>query len=217
MRVIKISVENRREAIAAASEIVREGGIAAFPTETFYGLGVKYNDIRALEKLYELKGRPKKRAMPIIVGDRKMLRLFCSSLNRVEEKIAERFWPGPLTLLVAVREDLPELITAGTGKVAVRIPGKSFALELARSLDFPITATSANISGMLPAESAGDVLRYFGNSLDIIIDGGKTRGGKPSTIIDASGGKIKIVRHGAIPQEEIFEAAGPPSRKPGNQ
>ncbi len=215
MRIITISAEARGEAVAAASEIIREGGIAAFPTDTFYGLGVKYNDVRALEKLYELKRRPKKRAMPVIIGNRKMLGLICTSLNSIEEKIAEKFWPGPLTLLVAVRLGLPELITAGTGKVAVRIPGKSFALELAKSLDFPVTATSANISGMPPAESAGDVSRYFGDSLDIVIDGGKTRGGKPSTIIDASGGKIEIVRHGAIPQEEIFEAAGLPSKKPG--
>jgi L-threonylcarbamoyladenylate synthase len=215
MNVIIISGENRGEAISAVSEIVSKGGVAAFPTETFYGLGVKYNDIGALEKLYELKGRPKKRAMPVIIGDRKMLALICSPLNRIEEQVAERFWPGPLTLLVAVREDLPELITAGTGKVAVRIPGKSFALELARSLDFPITATSANISGKPPAESAGEVVRYFGNRLDIIIDGGKTLGGKPSTIIDATGGKIEIVRHGAIPQKEIFEAAG--LIQPGDQ
>jgi L-threonylcarbamoyladenylate synthase len=209
MKVIKVSEDNKQEAISAASDIIRGGGVAAFPTETFYGLGVKYDDISALKRLYELKRRSKVRAMPVIIGEMEILSsIAVFPMNALEEKIAETLWPGPLTLLLAARKDLPELITAGTDKVAVRIPGESFAHDLARSLGFAITATSANVSGMPPAESAEDVIRYFNGGLDMIIDGGKTIGQKPSTIVDASGQKIKIVRQGAISEEEIFRAAG---------
>ena len=214
MRVIEVSAEDKMGAISEVSDILKRGGIAAYPTETFYGVGVKYHNFHALEKLYELKRRPKNRAMPLIIGDRKFLGLICLSLNMIEEKLIENFWPGPLTLLTSAREDLPELLTAGTGKIAVRIPGESFALALARSLDFPITATSANISGMPAAKNAENVIRYFGHGLDIVIDGGETRGGLPSTIVDASAGLIKIVRPGLISEEEIFEAVGLTQGKP---
>ncbi len=133
-----------------------------------------------------------------------MLDLIASCITVSAEKLAEKFWPGPLTLLLPAKPDISEFITAKTGKIAVRIPGESFALDLARSLGFPITATSANISGMPPADNADDVIRYFGDALDLIIDCGKTPGGKPSTIVDASGEKIRFLRAGAVSIEDVF-------------
>lgn len=194
---------DKEKAIAESGRAIKEGGIVAFPTETFYGLGVKYDDLSALEKLNLIKRRPKGKAVPLIIGDTKVLALIAPSAGFIAEKLMERFWPGPLTLLIAAKKDLPEFITAGSGKIAVRIPGSSFALELAVSLDFPVTATSANISGMPPANHPDEVIGYFGDKIDLIVDGGKTPGGKPSTIVGITDSEIEIVRKGAIPDGEI--------------
>jgi L-threonylcarbamoyladenylate synthase len=211
--MIRISATNKEKAIAECRRVITEGGVVAFPTESFYGLGVKYDDLLALKKLNILKRRPKDRALPLIIGDRKVLALIAPSTGFIAEKLMKRFWPGPLTLLVPAKKDLPELITAGSGKVAVRIPGSSFALELAGSLDFPVTATSANISGMTPASHPDEVIRYFGDQIDLLVDGGEAPGGKPSTIVDIEDSKIEIVRKGSIPDEDIYRLVGACQRK----
>jgi L-threonylcarbamoyladenylate synthase len=194
------------EALSAASSVIRRGGIAAVPTETFYGLCARYDDPAVLERLYALKGRPRNRAMPLIIGDVGMLGLVAAAVTGPAQRLIGTFWPGPLTLLLDARQNLPQLITAGTGKVAVRVPGASFALDLARSVGIPLTATSANVSGMPPAESAEEVVRHFGDGPDILIDGGKTPGGMPSTLVEVKGGRVKIVRPGKITEEEILRA-----------
>jgi L-threonylcarbamoyladenylate synthase len=204
MALMKLSGRNREAALHAAATAITEGGIAAFPTETYYGLGARYDHVRALGKLYELKGRPKDRAIPLIMGDMKMLALVTPAVSGMSRKLMNTFWPGPLTILLEAREDIPELITAGTGKVAVRVPGASFALDLARAVNFPITSTSANISGMPAADNAGDVMDYFGDSVDIVIDGGKTPDGGPSTIVETRNDRIIIIRAGQISEEEIL-------------
>jgi L-threonylcarbamoyladenylate synthase len=194
------------EALRAASRVISRGGIAAVPTETFYGLCARYDDPAALERLYALKGRPRNRAMPLIIGDAGMVGLVAAQVTGPAQRLIRKFWPGPLTLLLDAREDLPQLITAGSGKVAVRVPGASFALDLARSIGIPLTATSANISGLPPAESAEEVLRHFGDGPDIVVDGGKTSGGMPSTIVEIKDGQVKIVRPGKITEEEVLRA-----------
>jgi L-threonylcarbamoyladenylate synthase len=204
MTIIRPAEAGIQDAVERASEVINRSGVIAYPTETFYGLGVKFDDSAALKKLYGMKHRPVEKALPLIIGDMRSLVLITSSIPGSAEKLIEKFWPGPLTLLLPARSDVSEFITAGTGKVAVRIPGESFALDLTRSLGFPITATSANISGMPPADNADDVIRYFGDLLDLIIDWGKTPGGKPSTIVDASEEKIRFLRAGAVPKEEVF-------------
>ena len=206
MTIIRPAETGMPEAVERASGVINKSGVIAYPTETFYGIGVKFDDCEALKKLYGMKHRPPEKALPLIIGDKRSLELIASSIPGPAEKLIEKFWPGPLTLLLPARSDVSEFITAGTGKIAVRIPGESFALDLARSIKYPITATSANISGMPPADNADDVLRYFGDVLDLIIDCGKTPGGKPSTIVDASEEKIRFLRAGAVPREEVFAA-----------
>jgi len=203
MTIIRPAETGMAEALEKASAIIKGGGIIAYPTETFYGLGVKFDNIAALRRLYRIKHRSMDKALPLTIGEKRMLQLIASSITGSAEKLAEKFWPGPLTLLLPARPDISGFITAKTGKIAVRVPGESFALDLARSLGFPITATSANISGMPPADNADDVIRYFGDAIDLIIDCGKTPGGKPSTIIDASEEKIQILRAGAVSAEEV--------------
>jgi L-threonylcarbamoyladenylate synthase len=206
MTIIRPAETGISEALKKASVIIKKGGVVAYPTETFYGLGVKYDDISALKKLYGIKYRSWNKALPLIIGEVQELDLIASEMTVSAEKLAKKFWPGPLTLLLPARPDISEFITANTGKIAVRIPGASFALDLARSLGFPITATSANISGMPPADTAEDVIKYFGDALDLIVDCGKTPGGKPSTIVDASDQKIRFLRAGAVPIEDVFNA-----------
>jgi L-threonylcarbamoyladenylate synthase len=206
MPIVRPSETGPAYALEYASSVINRGGIVAYPTETFYGLGTRFDDRAALKKLYELKHRPSEKAMPLIIGDETLLELITSEINSSAEKLIRCFWPGPLTILFHARQDIADFITAGTGKVAVRVPGESFALELVRTLMFPVTATSANISGCPPAETADDVIRYFGREIDLVIDSGKTPGGKPSTIVDASGENILILREGGISSEEIFAA-----------
>jgi L-threonylcarbamoyladenylate synthase len=206
MAILLPSKTGISEALEKAAGALKGGGTIAYPTETFYGLGVKFDNSAALENLYRLKYRSRNKALPLIIGEKQMLGLIASAVTESAEKLIEKFWPGPLTLLLPAKADISCLLTAKTGKIAVRIPGESFALELARSLRFPITATSANISGMPPSENINDVIRYFGDAVDLIIDCGKTPGGKPSTIVDASGVKVRILRAGAISAEEIFAA-----------
>ena len=207
MRVIRIPATDKMAALIEAAEEIKGGGIVAFPTETFYGLGVSLSDSEALGKLFELKRRPKDKPVPLIIGDVPALAIIASPPDKIARKIIERFWPGPLTVLLAAKPGLPDLITGGSGKVAVRVPGRSFALDLARAVGYPLTATSANISGMPPSDNPGEVIRYFGDAINLLIDGGRAPGGKPSTIIDVSEGTVKLVRQGVVPYEDILMAA----------
>lgn len=207
MKIIRISEVGTEKAVSEAGKAIRQGGIVAFPTETFYGLGVRYDDISALKRLYDLKQRPKEKAMPLIIGSREALGLVASSVSSIEEELIKRFWPGPLTILFTAKKELSEFVSADTGSVAVRIPGRSFALDMIQSLPFPVTSTSANISGMPAADSPDDVVKYFDGRLDLLIDGGKTPGGMPSTIVAVKDEQITILRKGAVPAEEILHLA----------
>jgi L-threonylcarbamoyladenylate synthase len=173
---------------------------------------VKFDLPRSLQRLYELKKRPREKAMPVIIGRRAALSGIVSPewfehVPPFVQSLMDRFWPGPLTLLIPARKGLPEYLTADTGMVAVRMPGESFALPLARHAGFPITATSANLSGTPPADSAEMVIEYFGEGVDLVIDGGQTPGGLPSTIVDVSGGRVTVVREGVIMRDEIVRFA----------
>ncbi len=207
MRVIKTSDIINEAAVNAVVKELKEGAIVAFPTETFYGLGVIWSDTTALARLFKLKRRPENKPVPLIIGNVSSLSAVATAPKKIALRIMEKFWPGPLTILLAAKAGLPELITGGTGKVALRVPGKSFALDIARATVVPITATSANISGRAPAGSADEVIKYFGEAVDLVVDGGPAPGGKPSTIIDLSGETIKLLRKGVIPYDKILEAA----------
>jgi L-threonylcarbamoyladenylate synthase len=198
---IKVNELNLEQVLHYTADMLKKGGIIAYPTETFYGLGAKFDMEDSLKKLYDIKQRPEEKAMPLIIGNKKLLTVITASMNKTAVSLMDRFWPGPLTLIFPAKENLSEYITAGTHKVAVRIPGESFALYLAITASFPITATSANLSGTSPAQDAETVIRYFGDKIDLIIDGGTTSGGLPSTIIDVTGDEIKMLREGAVKKE----------------
>lgn len=206
MLLIKVSEINIKEVLQQVVKTLKGGGIVAYPTETFYGLGVKFDMEDSLKKLYDIKQRPKVKALPLIIGDKGLLPFVVSSVNRIAVSLMESFWPGPLTLVFDAKDNLSEYITGGTRKVAIRIPGESFALQLAKTTGFPITATSANLSGMPPAQDASSVVRYFGDKLDVVVDGGSTSAVLPSTIVDVTGDEIKILREGVISKELLEKA-----------
>ena len=187
-----------KEILDGALDVLKKGGIVAYPTESFYALGVMANNEAAVKKLYALKKRPMEKAMPVIIGNNDILETIVKSIPPQAVKLMEKFWPGALTLVFEARDDIPYLLLGKTKRVAVRIPGDSFALYLARALKLPVTATSANLSGSPPAEDLDAVLNYFGEKIDLIVDAGRTPGGKPSTIVDITVMPPRILRKGRV-------------------
>lgn len=196
MEILKFDGEIPDSVIARAVETLRAGGIIAYPTETYYGLGAKFDIEASLSRLFELKGRPSEKAVPLIVGEVKGLFTLVETVSETATALIDKYWPGPLTVLFPARRGLSEYITS-RGKVAVRMPGESFALHLARVAGFPITATSANPADAPPPIDIETVIKYF-PEIDLIIDGGRTPGGPPSTIIDVEGNSVRVIREGAI-------------------
>lgn len=203
MRILSYEKSNMEMVASAALNILKEGGIIAYPTESYYALGVNAADIEAIERLYELKKRPSDKPIPVIVGGTDGLLFLVENVPGQAKSLMEKFWPGPLTLIFNAVDDVPSLLTGGTGKVAVRIPGKSAALYLAESIKLPITATSANPSGEGPAETPDEVIAYFQDEIDLLIDGGKTPGGMPSTIVDVTVTPPRIIREGRTSLENM--------------
>ncbi|MGO9613179.1 MAG: L-threonylcarbamoyladenylate synthase [Dissulfurispiraceae bacterium] len=195
--IVKITAGNTEEVIYQALSLLREAGLVSYPTETFYALGANYNTLPAIRKLYDIKDRPRDKAIPLIIGHLEQLSLITDSINDYAQELIKKYWPGPLTLVFNARSGIDKHLVY-KNKVAVRMPGESFALKLAKASEVPITATSANISNMPPANDALAVFHYFNDAIDLIIDGGQTGGRLPSTIIDVTQSQLKILRHGAI-------------------
>ncbi len=203
MNILILKTDNAEEVIDEAISVLDRGGIIAYPTETFYGLGVRFDKPESLKRLYDLKKRPLEKVMPLIIGDVSQLKLivdndWLSHMPDEVNRLITTYWPGPLTILMPARSGLSEFLIGPNNTVAVRIPGESFALCLAKKSGFPFTATSANISGMPPADEARRVIEYFDYSLDLLIDGGKTPGRLPSTVIDATVKGFRIIREGIL-------------------
>ncbi len=198
MLTLPLKENNHSEVFTEALRILEGGGIVAYPTESFYALGVIAADEDAVKRLFELKKRPAEKPLPIIVGDMDILVSIVKKIPEHAEGLMEKFWPGPLTLIFEAADSIPGLLTGRTGKVAIRVPGKSAALYMAEAIKIPITATSANPSSLPPAEDPDAVMNYFGDKVDLIIDAGKAPGGKPSTIVDVTVSPFKILREGRI-------------------
>ncbi|GBE03457.1 threonylcarbamoyl-AMP synthase [bacterium BMS3Abin09] len=196
--IIPFNKNSLLKIIADSLEIIKGGGIIAYPTESFYALGVLATNEKALENLFLLKKRPIEKPLPLIVGGPEALAAVVKRVPESALELMKRFWPGPLTIVFEAADNVSDLLTAGTGRAAVRVPGEGIALRLAREAGFPITATSANISTKPPADNPDAVLDYFGDSIDLIIDVGKTPGGRPSTIVDVTTDTLKILREGSI-------------------
>lgn len=188
--------------VRRAAMALRRGEVVAVPTDTVYGLAANPFDRRAVSRVFQLKRRPETKPILLLVDDWRRMAPLIRSAPSVLDTIARKFWPGPLTVILPASSLVPEIITAGTGNVAVRCPRSAFIQALSRSLGSPVTGTSANLSGLAPATTAQEVLRQFGGRLCYVVDGGPARGRRVSTIVDLTG-QPRIVRPGAVPRREL--------------
>lgn len=187
-----------------AVAVLNQGGVVAFPTETYYGLAVDPLNPLALNHLFTLKQRETSKPILTLVDDRGSLPLLVQEIPPLYVPLMDEFWPGPLTLIFPARVNLPALLTAGTGTIGVRQSSHPFARQLLRAFGRPITATSANISGNAPAVDAYEVRSQFGSRIDMVFEGGRTPGIVGSTIVGFSGDSIKLIREGVIPFKDIL-------------
>lgn len=184
-------------------QFVATGKTIAFPTETFYALGVSAYNEEAIKKVFMIKGRDYTNPLPIIVEGETMLKEVVSEIPAVATSLIREFWPGGLTLILRASKKIPPLLTAHTGTVAVRNSSHPIARMLVAGAGCPITATSANLSGQKSCAYANEVEKTIGNTVDLIVDGGQTEGLLPSTIIDLTSTSPKIVREGIIGHERL--------------
>jgi L-threonylcarbamoyladenylate synthase len=192
------------EVIGRAAQMVLRGGVLAFPTETFYGLAALASDREAVERVYLLKKRSPAKSLSILVADLVELGNWVETIPVEAHHLMACFWPGPLTLVFAAAKHLPTNLTAGTGKVGVRISSHPIAHALVKAVGAPITATSANRSGAPSCRSSAEVLAQLGEELEAVLDAGLTPGGKVSTIADVTTCPPKILRAGVISAQEVF-------------
>jgi L-threonylcarbamoyladenylate synthase len=192
------------DVITRALEILRGGGLVAFPTDTVYGVGALAFDGKAVESIYTAKDRFHEKAIPVLIGDIDDLDKIAMDVPSLVQMLASRFWPGPLTILVPKKPGLPESVSA-TSTIGVRVPYHEVARALLRAAG-PMAVTSANLSGQASPTTAEEVLAQLGGRIKLIIDGGKTPGGAPSTLVDCTGDEIKILREGPITKKELQSA-----------
>jgi len=188
-----------------AAQIVSAGGVIAFRTDTFYGLGADPFNVAAVSKIRELKGREENKPILLLLSEASVGDRFIADRSEAFEEVARKFWPGPLTIVGVAVANLPRGITAGTGTVGVRVPADEAVRDLVRSCGGALTATSANPSGREPARSAKEVFDYFGDRVDLIIDGGEVIATEPSTIVDVTTSPPRVIRKGAIPDDAILK------------
>ena len=207
-RMIRIVVDPRAlkiDDLGPAIAVLRNGGVVAFPTETFYGLAVDPRSASAVEKLFSLKRRPADQALPLIAASVEQVSDHVGTLTPLAQRLAARGWPGPLSLIIPASPFLCGDVHLRTGRVAVRVPSDPIARSLAAVAGHAITSTSANLSGQAPSAVPDGVALVFGDALDALIDSGRTPGGLPSTIVDATGETPLLVRAGAIAWDRVLE------------
>ena len=203
VRVLTDSHRPSKEAVAAAVNALRAGKVVAFPTDTLYGLAVDPRRRDAVDRLFALKGRGAKVAVPLIAADLEQATL-AAHLGERERRAAAIFWPGPLSIVAPADACITREALGGQETVAIRVPALEIASEIARAFGFPITATSANRSGQPAAESADGVAGAL-NSVDVLVDGGPAVGGAPSTIISFDGARPILLREGAVPWDRVIK------------
>lgn len=188
---------------AQAANIISQGGVIAFRTDTFYGLGADPLNAAAVKRIRKLKGREGDKPILLLISDEQQILQFISKQSSLFDDLAKRFWPGPLTIVAPARDELPEELTAGSKTIGLRLPADKDVRALVRSCGGALTATSANLSGEPDARSASEVATYFPTGIDLIIDGGEVSATRPSTVLDLSGPQPQIIREGAIKANDL--------------
>ncbi len=211
MQTSKIKAQSTRGAVPVADidtalAALKAGEAIVFPTETFYGVGVDARNPRALQRLFELKGRDPDKPVALIAADLEMVTSMVREMPPAARRLARQFWPGPLTMVLPAAADLSPALTNREGGVGIRISPHPIALELTRRLGSPLTATSANLAGAAPARTLEEAWEAFGKAIAAYVDGGTLTGSLPSTVITFYGERIRIVRAGAVPEDKLNQA-----------
>ncbi len=183
--------------------ILKQGGIVAFPTDTVYGLGACANLPSAVERVYQVKERPRNMALPLLLAHTSQISEVAEPVPPVAWLLARSFLPGALTIVLPRSKSVPDTVTAGGTTVAIRIPAHPIPVALVEGLGMPIVGTSANLSGQPSALTADEVYSQFGSEIDLVIDGGRCSGGRESTIVDVTGETPVVLREGAISKAEL--------------
>ena len=196
------------EGIKETARIILQGGVVAFPTETFYGLGADALDEKAVKRIFQVKGREEEKPLLLLVAERSQLSRLVQEVTPPAERLMEKFWPGPLTLVFKASSQISPLLTANTGKIGIRVSSHPVARALVQAVGRPITGTSANLAGQPSISTAPEVFQSLGETLGAILDGGRTAGGPGSTVLDISGPSPQVIREGAITREELAPIFG---------
>lgn len=195
-------------AVQRAVALLREGQVVAFPTDTVYGVGAHAFGPEAVLRLYDVKGRPGQQAIPLLLPDSQALRLVCRDVPALAWELAERFWPGALSLVLPRVPAVPDAVTGGGPTVAVRVPDHDLVRDLCRALGAPLAATSANLHGQPSPVTAGQALAALEGRIPLILDGGQCPGGVASTVLDLTVSPPAVLRHGPISAAALAAIAG---------
>jgi L-threonylcarbamoyladenylate synthase len=189
--------------LPAALEVLGGGGVVAFPTDTVYGLGADPLRVEAVRTLFEAKGRPSERAIPLLLGEAPQIGMVAETVPEAAWTLIACFWPGPLTLVVPAREEIPSIVRAGGDTVAVRMPDHPVALDLIAAFGRPLAVTSANLSDEPSPVGSQEVLRQLGGRIALVVDGGDCPGGQPSTVLSLSTDPPRVLRLGPVSWDDI--------------
>ena len=202
-RVITVDpVAPTRATLRAAADTLRAGGVVALPTETFYGLAAAALGAGSVRRIFELKGRPESKPLLVLVDSVAMAETV-AHLTPPARDLMTRYWPGALTLVLPALPTVPSVVTAGTGTLGVRLSPHPIARGLVALLGEPVTAPSANPNGLAPPTSAAGVVAYFPEGIDLVLDGGATPGGEPSTILDLTAESPRLLRQGPVVVRDV--------------
>jgi L-threonylcarbamoyladenylate synthase len=207
--MVRLCIDSRAPdpvTLARAAETIWAGGVVAFPTDTLYGLAIDPRRAAAVDALYRIKGRDTSRPIPVIAASEAQVEACVGRLSDLARRLADRHWPGPLTLVVEATPVLAAALHSASGRVAVRVPAHAVAQALPALVGYVVTSTSANPSGAAAPATADDVADRLGSAVDLLLDGGPAPGGPPSTVIDATGAEPLLVRAGAVAWERVLES-----------
>ena len=202
------SIHRDEDELGNAARVLADGGVVAVPTDTLYGLAADAFNQKAVERVFRLKGRPERVPLPLLLASPQDVLECAIHVPEQVWQLAERFWPGPLTLVLRKADRIPAVVSAGGDTVALRVPRHDLTTRIIRTLGHPITGTSANRSGALPATTADEVRRIFGDELDLVVGSASSADGVASTVLDLSQDTPRIVRLGAVTPDEIEAAIG---------
>jgi L-threonylcarbamoyladenylate synthase len=203
-RIVVSAVSPDTESIGRAAALLRRGGIVAIPTDTLYGLAADPFSLVAVQRIFTIKDRAAERALPLVASSLEQVESRIGTLTPLARRLAERHWPGPLTLVVGAPDAIVAEVTGGGPTVGVRVPAHEVTRALCEACGGPLTATSANLSGQPPTSDPDVVCQTLGERIDLLVDAGISPGGLPSTIVEATGSEPRLIRAGAISWDSVL-------------